>query len=96
MERSGATWAPGILVATDTDGNKKKHDSISPGGPKAESGGKGAGGPGAVLAPHDSVLTPVSGYKEVWRKRIGSTQRPFSEPPGTFFSLEEVGLIDMM
>lgn len=75
---------------------KTKHDAISPGGPKADSGGKEAGGQEAVLAPQDSVLTPVSGYKEVWRNRIGSTQRPFSEPTGTYFSLGELGLIDMM
>lgn len=89
---------PGILVSTDTDGDKKKkqHDAISLGEPKADSGGKASGGQGAVLAPQDSVLTPVSRYKEVWRNRIGSTQRPFSEPIGTFFSLGELGLIDMM
>lgn len=44
-----------MLVATDTDGDKKKkkqkHDAISPEGPKADSSGKEAGGQGAVWLP---------------------------------------------
>lgn len=62
------TWGhPGAwLLGTQTQSGIKKRDVSSPGGSKADSGGKGAGGQGAVWASWDSHLDPCR-CLEVWR-----------------------------
>lgn len=90
-------------MVTDTVRDKKHDVSIS-GGPKADSGGKGAGEHGAVWASWDSHLDPCRWMPRGLEKHgVSPTQTPFSKPSASSSSPEmkeeglgEFGLMDGM